>query len=345
MKYIIILISLSFFTIYNGTAQDKYSICPDVEGSVQHPLIKKYKNSCIIGYNEIKFDAVNFPLSKIKNYDDLAEKEVKEEGKVTNIIFGIENTQKATVLEVQRNYEQALKASGLEILFSAYGKKNIGGNYDIKKAYPTFGDVKTIENYSFLKHGYVRFTMSHHNQNINNDDALFIAKGKKEGKIYTVALYIHYNRSSWKGLTDNIFVLAQIVEKEDMETGQVSIANIDEKIKNEGKEIFHNILFDFGSDKLKEESKEVIKIMAEYLNENKATKYYIFGHTDNVGKLNSNQELSKKRAKSVVNQLILVHGVNESQISAHGVGQLAPISSNKTEQGRTLNRRVELVLK
>ncbi|WP_298505323.1 hypothetical protein [uncultured Maribacter sp.] len=60
-------------------------------------------------------------------------------------------------------------------------------------------------------------------------DAYFVAQGKKDGKIYTLALFIHYNRSSWKGLKDNIFVQAQIVEKEDMETGQVSAAFIEEK--------------------------------------------------------------------------------------------------------------------
>lgn len=344
MKYIIILLSLSFFIINNSIAQDKYAICPDVEGAKDHSLIKKYKNSCIVAYHEIKFDAVTFPLSKIRNYDDLAEEEITEEGHVTNIIYGIDNSNNTTVLEVQRNYEQALKNSGLDILFSAYGKKNIGGNYNIRKAYPTFGDVKTVENYASLKHNYVRFSMSPHNQNINNDDALFIAKGKKEGKVYTVAIFVHYNRTTWKGLANNIFIQAQVVEKEDMETGQVSIANIDEKIKNEGKEIFHNILFDFGSDQLQEKSKEVIKIMADYLNKNKEIKYYIVGHTDNVGKLSNNQELSNKRAKAVVKELISVHRVSESQISAHGVGQLAPISSNKTEEGRALNRRVELVL-
>lgn len=343
MKLILFLIST--LLIGQLISQDKYSICPDVEGSKEHPLIEKYKNSCIIAYNEIKFDAVTFPLSKIVSNETGSEKEITEEGHVTNIIFGIENTQKATVLEVQRNYEQALKSSGLEILFSAYGKKDISGYYDLRTVYPSFGGVKFIESYSSLKNGYTRFSMSSQAKNINNDDALFIAKGKKEGKIYTLALFIHYNRTSWKGLTDNIFVQVQIVEKEDMETGLVSIANIDEKIKNEGKEIFHNILFDFGSDKLKEESKEVIKVMADYLNEHKATKYYIVGHTDNVGKLSTNQGLSTKRAETVVNQLILVHGVSESQISAHGVGQLAPISSNKTEEGRSLNRRVELVLK
>jgi outer membrane protein OmpA-like peptidoglycan-associated protein len=58
------------------------------------------------------------------------------------------------------------------------------------------------------------------------------------------------------------------VEKEDMETGQVSTASIEEKIKNEGKEVFHSILFEFGSDALTADSYATIEILADYLKAN-----------------------------------------------------------------------------
>ena len=51
-----------------------------------------------------------------------AEKELTVEGKVIDILYGIENTENATILEIQRNYEQAIKSSGFEIKFSAFGK-------------------------------------------------------------------------------------------------------------------------------------------------------------------------------------------------------------------------------
>ncbi|MCL4107400.1 UNVERIFIED_CONTAM: hypothetical protein GTU68_067311 [Idotea baltica] len=129
-----------------------------------------------------------------------------------------------------------------------------------------------------------------------------------------------------------------------MDTGQVSAASIDEKIKNEGKEIFHNILFDFGSDNLTKESYSIIETLSEYLKNNQQQNYYIVGHTDNVGSLSSNQVLSEKRAQAVLKALIQNYGVSQTQVSAHGVGQLSPLAINTTEEGKALNRRVEIVL-
>ncbi len=125
----------------------------------------------------------------------------------------------------------------------------------------------------------------------------------------------------------------------------MSVASIDEKIKNEGKEVFHDILFDFGSDNLTVESYSVLETLATYLIENSNNEYYIVGHTDNVGSLSANQSLSEKRAQAVTKALTEKCGVNNAQISAHGVGQLSPQASNTTDEGRALNRRVEVVLK
>ncbi|PHR69745.1 MAG: hypothetical protein COA67_10115 [Lutibacter sp.] len=339
------LIYSILFICLSCTAFSQKTICPDVEGAIDHPILEKYKNSCIVAYNETKFNAVTFPISKLTSREG-AQEEITEEGKTINLLYGIENTERATVLEVQKNYEQALKNGNFEILYSAFGRKKIGGSYKLQNVYETFGESDVLSEYQYIKpKSYFRFSMSSHNSNVDTDDAYFVAKGKREGKIYTIALFIHYNRSSWEGLKNNIFILAQIVEQEDMETGQVSAASIEEKIKNEGKEVFHNILFDFGSDKLTSESYAVIETLAEYLKGNPTQKYYIVGHTDNVGSLTTNQTLSEKRAQSVLNALTTKYDVSTSQISAHGVGQLSPLSINTTEEGRALNRRVEIVLK
>lgn len=76
-------IFIALLLAFNLQAQN--SICPDVEGAVEHRLITKYKNSCIIGYNEIKFDAVSFPTEKITIKG--TEKTYTAEGKVINDYF------------------------------------------------------------------------------------------------------------------------------------------------------------------------------------------------------------------------------------------------------------------
>ena len=204
------------------------------------------------------------------------------------------------MLEVQRNYEQALKNGNFEIVYSAFGKKNIAGNSKIGNTYKIFANQEVLDRYQHTKtKSYFRFAFSATSKNTDADDAFFVARGKRDGKAYTFALLIHKSTASWEGLTDNIFVQAIVVEREDMETGQVSAASIEEKIKNEGKEVFHNIQFDFGSDNLTQESYTIIETLSEYLKANPSQNYYIVGHTDNVGSLASNQTLSERRAKAV----------------------------------------------
>jgi len=67
------------------------------------------------------------------------------------------------------------------------------------------------------------------------------------------------------------------------------------------------------------------------------------GHTDNIGTLSSNMDLSQRRAEAVVRALVSSHGVDAKRLHPIGVGPAAPIASNKTEEGRARNRRVELV--
>ena len=72
-------------------------------------------------------------------------------------------------------------------------------------------------------------------------------------------------------------------------------------------------------------------------------KVAVVGHTDNVGSYESNLDLSKRRADAVVAELVSTYGIDNGRLFAAGASFLAPIASNETEDGRALNRRVELV--
>jgi len=84
--------------------------------------------------------------------------------------------------------------------------------------------------------------------------------------------------------------------------------------------------------------------LAEYLKANPSRRVTLVGHTDPVGALDSNIALSKRRAQSVRNYLISTLSVNADQVSAEGMGYLAPVASNLTAAGREANRRVEVIL-
>lgn len=104
-----------------------------------------------------------------------------------------------------------------------------------------------------------------------------------------------------------------------------------------------NVLFNFDKSELLEVSKEELKILYQYLKENKQLKIEIYGHTDDVGLSTRNQELSTQRAKAVADYLILL-GINTTRISSFGFGSSDPITTNETEEERQKNRRVEFKL-
>lgn len=114
-------------------------------------------------------------------------------------------------------------------------------------------------------------------------------------------------------------------------------------IKASGRAKVYGIYFDLDSHEIKPESDPTLQTIADMLNANESLKIYVVGHTDMTGQLDYNMELSLRRAESVVNALINTHGIAADRLQARGVGPLSPVSTNSTEEGRKLNRRVELV--
>jgi outer membrane protein OmpA-like peptidoglycan-associated protein len=110
-----------------------------------------------------------------------------------------------------------------------------------------------------------------------------------------------------------------------------------------GHVVVNGILFDTGKADVKPESAAALQEVAKLLKQNATLKVYVVGHTDNVGALAANIDLSKRRAASVVLALTTQYGIPAARLQAYGDGPYAPIASNDSEDGRTLNRRVELV--
>jgi len=101
------------------------------------------------------------------------------------------------------------------------------------------------------------------------------------------------------------------------------------------------IFFKTGSYELLQQSFKALDEVVAVLKTNPSFQLLIEGHTDNVGSEEENQLLSENRAKSVMDYLIL-KGISKSRLSVKGYGFSKPVYSNKTAEGRTLNRRVEL---
>ena len=104
-----------------------------------------------------------------------------------------------------------------------------------------------------------------------------------------------------------------------------------------------NVQFYTNSDVLIPSSAADLQQLAEYLIKNDSLKATIYGHTDSIGKSADNMKLSQRRAESVKRFLSSL-GVDPGRMEAIGKGDTEPKASNKTEEGRLMNRRVEVKL-
>ncbi len=116
------------------------------------------------------------------------------------------------------------------------------------------------------------------------------------------------------------------------------------KIDNSVKELFKKamtgIQFESGKDVIKKTSYPILDNVVKVLQDNPKWDIEVQGHTDNVGKAESNKALSQKRAEAVDNYLIS-KGIEAKRLTAKGFGQDMPIADNKTPAGRAMNRRVQ----
>jgi OOP family OmpA-OmpF porin len=138
---------------------------------------------------------------------------------------------------------------------------------------------------------------------------------------------------------------AVIVERQSMQQ-EVKIedaATMAQGIGEAGRVAIYGINFDTGKSELKPESEPALIEIAKLLTQNPALKLYVVGHTDMVADLATNVKLSQARAQSVVNALVTKHAIASARLIPFGNGPYAPVASNKTEEGRAKNRRVELV--
>lgn len=109
-----------------------------------------------------------------------------------------------------------------------------------------------------------------------------------------------------------------------------------------GAVVLEDLVFASGSSALESGDTPSLAVLAEWLAVDPARRVVLVGHTDDSGGLEANIALSRKRAQAV-RQALLDHGVAAGQVSAEGVGPLAPRATNLTEDGRRKNRRVEAV--
>jgi len=145
-----------------------------------------------------------------------------------------------------------------------------------------------------------------------------------------------------------VMAVFQVVLSQNAEPKKIPIPKTYKELQTElntnGKVILYDIQFENNKAKLLSNSEPQIKEISRLLNAYKKIKVYIVVHTDNTLELDKALELSQEQAEAIRNELGDNYLVNIFQIIPKGVGPLSPLTSNTFEEGKKINRRVELVL-
>jgi outer membrane protein OmpA-like peptidoglycan-associated protein len=275
----------------------------------------------------------------------LPKKEVALEGAKTRLAYLV--PAERSPLEVLRNYEDAVKAAGGQILFTCKGD-SCGG--DPNRSSAGGGGNSSLMMY-FLVEKQLKdpgFSNGACAQAEDIDDQRFFAARipQSSGDTYvTVHTYKVSDQDYCKAFNDRTVALVHVLEPRPREQKMV-VVKADEMartIESTGRIALYGIFFDTDKTDLKPESTPTLTEIAQMMKGDPKLAILVVGHTDKQGAYEYNIDLSRRRADAVVKSLAANHGVDAKRLRGAGVGMLAPAASNDSEEGRAKNRRVEIV--
>ncbi len=294
----------------------------DLPGSKDSPYIKRFDGSEIATYKARNFDRLNF-----FEQADLT-KPTDIEGELIRIGYRLAPATQASSLEVFRNYEDELKSKGFQII-------NSGALSDLKL------DTGFIA--GALQDG--GFDPGFFSGAIQNGYVISAVKHDAAGDIHLRVMTFEVTGPQFGWQAGDIGVEVDSVRVKGVTNKMVdgTADDMSKQIAATGSVNLYGIYFDTDKTDLKPESKPTLDEVGKLMTSDAALKLKVVGHTDNVGSADHNNDLSMRRAQSVVHALVSGYSVDASRLIPFGAGFTQPIASNDTEEGRAKNRRVELV--
>ena len=297
---------------------------PGISGAASE-LVSPFAGSEALG--EFQADFVKF------HYLPTAEESVESvavEGRLKSRIY--KKPAEKSNYEVFKSFEKELRAGGFEMLavmddttrveLLVRDANGAGKNDMIKRRYVNDGTPTSLGNVAQIATQAQEYIAAR--KTIDQTDVLIVVFTSRSGN-YAI----------------------ERLESAAMEEGTVvlSLDALRSQIENEGRIAIYGILFDTGSAVVKPDSAETISTIVQYLRENPSKSFYVVGHTDDQGSFDSNMALSRARAQATVKVLLEQLPEARGRLQADGVGPLSPVATNAGTDGRSLNRRVELVSK
>lgn len=289
------------------------SFAADIEGSADFPGIGRFEGSEIILYRAESYGSTTIATAAVPKNADADSTSLAVEGATTRIVYHVPGDFSA--LEVFRNFEARVQDAGYDIIIS--GGPNVFDNYTFRYKHP----VEKL-------------------QGISISDKLWYLSAKKDAGNGSTYLSVLLSPHSG-GAGQRVRVIG--VTTKAMEHRMIDAEKMHASLDESGKVALYGIYFETDSAEILAESRETMEQIARLLTNDPQLQIIVVGHTDNQGSWDYNMDLSKRRAASVANSLTSDYGISANRLRSAGVGFLAPAASNSSEEGRQLNRRVELV--
>jgi len=291
----------------------------DVQGSEDHPLVGRFEGSEIVKYDQKAFDEYHLIVGAITEtgLENNADSIQVLEGQTTRITYDA-SQKNASPLEVVRAYRDSLEAGGFEVKFEC--------------ANTSCGHRGRFSNLSpGQRADFVRF--------VNARDLRYLAasKTRPDGDVFVSVQVVEKS--------NGVSVQTDVVEIEPRERKVVVVKaeEIASAISEHGRIALYGVYFGTNEATIKPESEPTLDEIGQLLKDNADLKVLVVGHTDNQGDFDYNVDLSKRRAAAVIQALVDSHGIERGRMKPWGSGFTSPVASNRSEQGRAQNRRVELV--
>ncbi|MBT2773746.1 OmpA family protein [Halomonas sp. ISL-60] len=321
MKKIVVLLLLLALP-YLSSANE------DVEGSGDHPLIERVAGSYIGWFSRSDFEQVTVPTGPFvyrQGYDSTE----TLEGEHLRIVYFFDESTTST-LRIMRSYQQSLERAGFEVLFSGRSADNA---LDNRRGTRFMGRYSAVERMGFKPQ--MRLPMSH------ASDVAYLAVRSADRNVLAAVVIFMPARS------DTPVVLLDVVTTTEMDSEMahepLKADRLATELDSQGRVALQQIHFAFDSAEILPESSEALAEVARLLQAETGLRLLVVGHTDSDGSFEYNLRLSADRAQAVNAYLERQHDIQADRLRASGAGMMAPLASNHSEEGRSLNRRVELV--
>jgi outer membrane protein OmpA-like peptidoglycan-associated protein len=316
----------------------------DAKGLSDPPGLKRYTGSVLIYRHDAAYDELKLPRATIQLDDNnrfVVPQSLARGGQRTALQYIAPAGR--SPLEVLRGYQQDLKGAGFDTVYECAGEA-CGGSDIFSFGLPKYLLPRAWE--GAATNGSPTACSA---GSTFADLRYALLDNKATGTSIGVATWVpqiggaYCDEKAYSARTTAAVIRVEAKAREqNMET--ISASEMNQSLQANGKVAIYGIYFDTNKADVKAESKPSLDQIGALLKQQPALKLHVVGHTDNVGNLPANLELSRRRADAVAALLAKDYGIARDRLTANGVANLAPVASNGSDAGRAKNRRVELVL-